>query len=119
MVESRNRTNYAHPVDLGETLRSIQDHQHSLTVHVEELLQRVRSSDSGIGSPTIYRTLKLLVEAGLAGAGSSSPPAALALRTASQKPVTWKMRFSIVETGGDQEGALRKVEPSQMCTPLA
>jgi Fur family ferric uptake transcriptional regulator len=28
----------------------------------------VRSTDSGVGTPTVYRTLKLLVEAGLAGA---------------------------------------------------
>jgi Fur family ferric uptake transcriptional regulator len=37
-------------------------------VSVEELLQRVRSVDSGVGTPTVYRTLKLLVDAGLAGA---------------------------------------------------
>ena len=37
-------------------------------VSVEELLQSVRSADSGVGTPTVYRTLKLLVEAGLAGA---------------------------------------------------
>jgi Fur family ferric uptake transcriptional regulator len=37
-------------------------------VSVDELLQRVRSADSGVGTPTVYRTLKLLIEAGLAGA---------------------------------------------------
>lgn len=37
-------------------------------VSVEELLQRVRANDSGVGTPTVYRTLKLLVDAGLAGA---------------------------------------------------
>ena len=35
-------------------------------VSVEELLQRVRANDSGVGTPTVYRTLKLLVDAGLA-----------------------------------------------------
>ena len=42
------------------------------TVHghisVEELLQRVRERDGGIGYATVYRTLKLLVDAHLAGA---------------------------------------------------
>lgn len=37
-------------------------------VSVEELLQSVRAADSGVGTPTVYRTLKLLVEAGLASA---------------------------------------------------
>ena len=35
---------------------------------VEELLQRVREIDAGLGYATVYRTLKLLVGAGLAGA---------------------------------------------------
>jgi Fur family ferric uptake transcriptional regulator len=37
-------------------------------VSVEELMQRVRKIDAGVGTPTVYRTLKLLVDAGLAGA---------------------------------------------------
>lgn len=37
-------------------------------VSVEELLRSVRSVDPGVGTPTVYRTLKLLVEAGFAGA---------------------------------------------------
>jgi Fur family ferric uptake transcriptional regulator len=37
-------------------------------VSVEELLQRVRAQDPGVGTPTVYRALKLLVDAGLAGA---------------------------------------------------
>jgi len=38
-------------------------HQH---VSVEELYLKIRSVHPGIGSATVYRTLKLLVEAGLA-----------------------------------------------------
>lgn len=38
-------------------------HQH---VSVEELYLKVKASQSGIGHTTVYRTLKLLVEAGLA-----------------------------------------------------
>lgn len=36
-------------------------------VSVDELLQRVREQDGGLGYATVYRTLKLLVDAGLAG----------------------------------------------------
>jgi len=36
-------------------------------VSVEELLRRVRAIDPGLGYATVYRTLKLLVDAGLAG----------------------------------------------------
>lgn len=36
-------------------------------VSVEELLQRVRAVESGVGYATVYRTLKLMVSAGLAG----------------------------------------------------
>ena len=38
-------------------------HQH---VSVEELYLKIKSSNPGIGQATVYRTLKLLVEAGLA-----------------------------------------------------
>lgn len=37
-------------------------------ISVEELLQRVRDRDGGVGYATVYRTLKLLVDARLAGA---------------------------------------------------
>lgn len=35
---------------------------------VDELLERVRSQDPKVGQATVYRTMKLLVEIGLAGA---------------------------------------------------
>ena len=38
-------------------------HQH---ISVEELYLKIKSSDPGIGYATVYRTLKLFVEAGLA-----------------------------------------------------
>lgn len=41
----------------------LRDHQH---VSVEELYLKIKSSNPGIGYATVYRTLKLFVEAGLA-----------------------------------------------------
>lgn len=38
-------------------------HQH---ISVEELYLKIKGSNSGVGHATVYRTLKLLVEAGLA-----------------------------------------------------
>ena len=41
MARDDSRTSYAYPAPLSEALRSIQDHQHSLSVYVEELLRRI------------------------------------------------------------------------------
>ncbi len=46
-----------------ETFSKLTDH-----VSMEELLRQVRAQDSRIGTATLYRTLKLLVAAGLATA---------------------------------------------------
>ena len=46
---------------IAELFAGVEDH-----VSVEDLLERVRDKDDSIGYATVYRTLKLLVESGLA-----------------------------------------------------
>jgi Fur family transcriptional regulator, ferric uptake regulator len=48
---------------VAETFLAARDH-----VSVDELTARVRRRDAGIGQATVYRTLKLLAECGLAAA---------------------------------------------------
>ncbi len=45
MARGSSRTSYIYPASLSAALRSIQEHQHSLSVYVEELVQRVASVD--------------------------------------------------------------------------